>query len=97
MDFLRRVELDARVNSSRINELAAKTRAEVEYPGNRLADSLHLVARLIAGGMPTRVYYVSQGGFDTHSGQLGTHARLLGELGGAFPTLPLVGTGITTG
>ena len=30
--------------------------------------------------MPTRIYYVSQGGYDTHSGQLGAHDRNLGDL-----------------
>ena len=39
------------------------------YPNNKLADSLSLVARMIAGGLPTRVYYVSHGGYDTHQGQ----------------------------
>jgi uncharacterized protein (DUF1501 family) len=34
--------------------------------------------------MPTRVYYVSQGGYDTHSGQQGTHERLLTDLDGAL-------------
>ncbi len=50
------------------------------YPNNKLSSQLSLVARLIGGGMSTRVYYVSQGGFDTHSGQVGSHARLLSEL-----------------
>jgi uncharacterized protein (DUF1501 family) len=30
------------------------------------------------------VYYVEQGGYDTHAAQLTTHDRLLGELGGAI-------------
>ena len=42
-----------------------------------------MLARLIAGGLTTRVYYLSHGGFDTHSGQAGTHQRLLGELANA--------------
>jgi uncharacterized protein (DUF1501 family) len=41
------------------------------------------VARLIAGGMPTRVYYISQGGYDTHVDQAGAHERLLREMGDA--------------
>jgi uncharacterized protein (DUF1501 family) len=32
---------------------------------------------MIAGGLPTRVYYASQGGFDTHAGQIGAHDRLM--------------------
>ena len=35
---------------------------------------------MIAGGLPTRVYYASQGGFDTHARQIKGHERLMGEL-----------------
>jgi len=55
------------------------------YPdGNRLADQLKVVANLISGGLKTKVYVVSLGGFDTHANQIqlgettvGTHASLL--------------------
>ena len=43
--------------------------------------ALKLVAKLIGGGLPTRVFYVSQGGYDTHTNQVGTQDRLLRELG----------------
>src|SRR5262249_24040761 len=43
-----------------------------------------LMARLIKGDVGTRVFYTRQGGYDTHAGQLGTHAALLRELGGAL-------------
>ena len=36
---------------------------------------------MIAGGLPTRIYYASQGGYDTHNNQLATHERLMTELG----------------
>src|SRR6185369_4665717 len=35
-------------------------------------------------GMPTRVYFVSLGGFDTHSNQLTQQANLLGQLSDAL-------------
>ena len=54
------------------------------YPSGRLSESLSLVGRMIAGGLPTRVFYVSQGGYDTHQGQQNSHPRLLGELGAAL-------------
>ncbi|WP_027303245.1 DUF1501 domain-containing protein [Rudanella lutea] len=54
---------------------------------NYLADQLKIVARLIHGGLKTKIYFVSLGGFDTHSTQvdsadptLGEHASLLGKL-----------------
>ena len=53
------------------------------YPQGQLAASLNIIARMIAGGLPTRVYYASQGGFDTHAGQINTHGRLMGEFNDA--------------
>jgi len=63
------------------------------YPtagSNSLADQMKIVAQLISGGLKTRVYVVSLGGFDTHSGQVvggaketGSHATLLGRISSA--------------
>jgi uncharacterized protein (DUF1501 family) len=78
--FLERVAMDARVSSAKILELAAKHRTKVSYEGTPISRSLNMVSRLIAGGMPTRVYYVSHGGFDTHNQQVNSHDRLLGQL-----------------
>ena len=82
--FLERVALDARVSSKTILELASKHRTTIRYDGSPLARNLNLVARMIAGGMPTRVFYVSHGGFDTHNQQLNSHERLLGQLDSAL-------------
>jgi uncharacterized protein (DUF1501 family) len=82
--FLERVALDAQVSSKTILELAAKHKTSVRYDGTPLARNLNLVARMIAGKMPTRVYYVSHGGFDTHNQQVNSHDRLLGQLDGAL-------------
>lgn len=82
--FLERVALDARVSSKTILELAAKHKTNVRYDGTPLARNLNLVSRMIAGGMPTRVYYVSHGGFDTHNQQVNSHDRLLGQLDSAL-------------
>ncbi len=82
--FLERVALDARVSSARILELASKHKTRVRYDGTPIARNLNLVSRMIAGGMPTRVYYVSHGGFDTHNQQVNSHDRLLGQLDGAL-------------
>ena len=84
LDYLERVALDARVSSDRIRAVAAKGTNQASYPASQLAGSLKLVAQLISGGLPTRIYYVSQGGYDTHTNQLPTQQRLLGELGDAL-------------
>ena len=60
------------------DERAAKG---ANYPRNNgLADGLQTVAQLITGGLGTRVYYLSMGGFDTHANQPGSHAYLLNQL-----------------
>ncbi|MDB6079375.1 MAG: hypothetical protein JWO82_3122 [Akkermansiaceae bacterium] len=84
LDFLERVAMDARVSSAKIIELAAKYKSKVQYEGTPISRSLNMVSRLIAGGLPTRVYYVSHGGFDTHNQQLNSHDRLLGQLDSAL-------------
>jgi uncharacterized protein (DUF1501 family) len=48
--------------------------------GNPLAAQLNLVSRCIGAGVPTRVYSVSLGGFDTHAGERRTQEELLGRL-----------------
>src|SRR6202012_3416051 len=69
-----------------IKQAAQKvTRQSDCYPAvgkNPLADQLKIVARLVAGGLKTKFYLVSMGGFDTHAKQVetadtttGTHAR----------------------
>lgn len=81
LDFIERTALDAQISSDKIRAIAGKVQSKATYPNGQLANSLKLVAQLIGGGLPTRVFYVSQGGYDTHTNQTGTHDRLLRELG----------------
>lgn len=81
VDFIERTALDAQVSSDEVRGIASRVQNQADYPASQLSGSLKLVARLIGGGMPTRIYYVSQGGYDTHTNQLGTQQRLLADLG----------------
>jgi uncharacterized protein (DUF1501 family) len=83
MDFLQRTALDAQLSADKILAIAHKYKSSVPYPQGQLAASLNIIARMIAGGLPTRVYYASQGGFDTHAGQVNAHERLMGEFNDA--------------
>jgi uncharacterized protein (DUF1501 family) len=63
---------------------------------NDLADQLKIVARLISGGLKTKIFFVTQYGYDTHSTQvdasdnkIGAHASLLGKLSTAISTFQL--------
>lgn len=81
LDFLERTALDAQLSSDKIRSIAGRVENQATYPASQLGNSLKLVAKLIGGGLATRVFYVSQGGYDTHTNQTGTHERLLKDLG----------------
>jgi uncharacterized protein (DUF1501 family) len=85
LKFIRQVEVESQLYSVNIKAAADKAKNSVTYPtNNSLASNLAIVARLIAGGLKTRVYVVTLSGFDTHSAQVvasdtstGSHANLL--------------------
>jgi len=84
-DFLLRTALDAQVSSEAIRR-AVRQEPLVRFPRSGLGRQLTMVSNMIRAGLPTRVYYVTLGGFDTHAGQgaaQGRHARLLGEFAAA--------------
>jgi uncharacterized protein (DUF1501 family) len=81
LDFLERTALDAQVSSDQIRGIASRVSNLATYPGSQLGNSLKLVAKLIGGGLPTRVFYASQGGYDTHTNQVNAQERLLKDLG----------------
>lgn len=91
LDFLRKLAQSTNLYAASIQSAAAKVSSQAAYPaGNALADQLKIVARLVAGGLKTKIYMVSLGGFDTHSNQVttdittGTHATLLGKVSDAI-------------
>ena len=85
LKYVRLVSQQTQKYSTVIRAAAASVLTQGAYPANNsLADQLKIVARLIKGGLKTRVYMVSFGGFDTHSVQVnaadtttGAHATLL--------------------
>jgi uncharacterized protein (DUF1501 family) len=85
VEFIRSTIKQSNAYASTILSAFSKGNNIATYPtDNRLADQLKLVANLIAGGLKTKIYVVSLGGFDTHANQVllgeqttGTHANLL--------------------
>ncbi|HEY1663025.1 MAG TPA: DUF1501 domain-containing protein [Verrucomicrobiae bacterium] len=80
-DFIERTALDAQMSSDKVREIASRVQNQATYPTSQLGNSLKLVAKLIGGGLPTRIYYVSQGGYDTHTQQAARQKQLLADLG----------------
>jgi uncharacterized protein (DUF1501 family) len=81
--FVRRSALDGYASADRMAEVVRAADGRGRYPASEPGQQLGLMARLIKGGIGTRVYYARQGGYDTHATQLGPHAVLLRELSGA--------------
>lgn len=79
LDFLRHTTTNIVTSSDRVRRAAQTKRRTADYPTSRLSGQLKNIATLIAAGMPTRIYYTSISGFDTHAGQQGPHANLLNQ------------------
>lgn len=53
---------------------------EAPYDNEQLANQLAIVARMIKGGLGTKVYMVTLGSFDTHADQANRHRVLLEDM-----------------
>ncbi|MCO6484888.1 MAG: DUF1501 domain-containing protein [Saprospiraceae bacterium] len=90
--FVRTSILQTNAYGEVITQAAEKGANLVDYPAdNRLAQQLKTIALLISGGLKTRIYVASLGGFDTHANQVdatdtttGGHANLLRTLSEAI-------------
>ena len=88
LDFLRTTIAQTNAYSDVILSAADNGNNLADYPDdNRLANQLRNIALLISGGLQTRIYVASLGGFDTHANQtdpndplVGDHANLLAQL-----------------
>ncbi len=79
-DFVQRTANETLRLSRSIREAVRDTKGAGDYGPFEFSQSLKLVAQMIAAEIPTRVFYVSLGGFDTHAAQANRHAALLQEL-----------------
>ena len=92
LKFVRLVAKQTQQYGTVVKNAALSVPTQGTYPANNsLADQLKIVARLVKGGLKTRVYMVSYGGFDTHSLQvnandttIGAHANLLRNISDAI-------------
>lgn len=92
LKYIRLVAKQTSQYATVIKAAAANVLQQGAYPTpNPLADQLKIVARLIKGGLQTRLYMVSYGSFDTHSLQtdatdptIGSHANLLKNVSDAI-------------
>jgi uncharacterized protein (DUF1501 family) len=87
LNFLTRTAMDAQISSDDILRITRDYGNSAGYPYNEFGNGLKTIAAMINGNLPTRVYYVALGGFDTHAGERGRHDQLMTQLAqgiGAF-------------
>ncbi len=86
LDFLQHTATNAIMSSKEVQEAAKRggVAAPAGAGGRRGAPQLDTIAGLIRGGLQTRIYYVSVGGFDTHANQVDQHGRLLQQFSTAM-------------
>ncbi len=83
LEFVRTVIEQSNQYSSNIQSAMVDGTTNATYGSDTLASQLKVVARLINGGLTTGIYVVTLTGFDTHYGQLTTHAQRMLWVSGA--------------
>jgi uncharacterized protein (DUF1501 family) len=92
LKYVRLVAKQTSAYTTVVKAAADAVTQQAPYPTpNPLADQLKIVARLIKGGLKTKIYQVNYGSFDTHSLQttttdptVGSHATLLKNVSDAI-------------
>jgi len=84
MDYLARTGIDVLRGADRLKEAPAVYKSNIEYGENGISKSLRDIARIHTAGLGTRIFYTSQGGYDTHANQMPSHPKLLRDLSGAI-------------
>ncbi|MBD3671957.1 MAG: DUF1501 domain-containing protein [Planctomycetaceae bacterium] len=57
------------------------------YPDTAIGKQLRMISQLLQADWPSRMYYVIQPGYDTHSSQLYVHSGLLRDLSAAVSSV----------
>jgi len=78
--FLRGITNSTYTYAGVINDAYNSASNAVSYPNSTLSNQLALIARLIKGGLGTKIYLVTLDGFDTHAQQPDLHQELLTDL-----------------
>lgn len=87
LSFIRNTIQQSNAYASRVKEAFEKGNNIAEYQDTSLSNQLKIVANLISGGLKSKIYVVTIGGFDTHANQVligdtlnGEHAVLLKDV-----------------
>lgn len=80
LGFLRGITNSTFIYAGVINQAYTEGANSVGYDNTTLSKQFAMVARLIKGGLGTKIYLITLDGFDTHAEQPDTHQELLTDL-----------------
>lgn len=81
LEFLENTATEASISAAQIEAILKKDKPQTQFPGSRFAKELQVTSQLIRGEMPSSIYYLARGGFDTHTNQSGSRMALMREIG----------------
>jgi len=85
LDYVQRISTEALAYAKPVRDTYNASQGnKVTFPSGVVSSQLKIISRLIGGGLNTPIYIISLRGFDTHSAQAGSHARLLSDLSGGI-------------
>src|SRR5262249_5582729 len=87
LPFVQRRQLQTYDMVERLKDVLKNLAPQGQFPANSLGRKMELIGHLIDKGFGTRLFYLALDGFDTHSGQVETHRKLLEELATAVSSL----------
>ncbi len=82
-DFLGQTASYALKGADVLRTAPARYTSTVTYENNAFATNLKSIAQVLCADLGTRICYTQHASFDTHSGELATHAKLWTEVAGA--------------
>ena len=87
MDLLGQTGQDSLHGADILRTAPAMYSSSVEYAPNALAQNVKSISQVFHAGLGARVLYTAHAQFDTHSGELLTHAKLWDDVAGAVGCL----------
>ena len=84
LDFLGQTGSNDLKGADILRTAPEKYSSSIEYAANPIAQSMRSAAQVLFADLGTRVFYTQHGSFDTHSGELTSHAKLWQEVSGAI-------------
>lgn len=77
LSFLYKVASDSEMSADFIHSKLKPRITTSNYPDTAFGKKLNMVADLVMSDLPTKIYYVTLSGFDTHNSQPNRHKKML--------------------